>query len=170
MENTKSNSQLNGIIQQVNSNSTCWVGHFFGEENNRMSGQTFLCPSEGELESIEVFSSYVANGDSVEMTIHAFDIENHSWGPILETAVVKFSKNDTGKWISFPVKGLHLQKGKTYGFCLKTDQGLVGVGEAAGNYNNLQSNGGQEWLANSKDQAGKFYSYLSLAYKIALRA
>lgn len=57
----------------------------------------------------------------------------------------------------------------SYGFCLKSESGLVGVGEVAINYNHLPSIGGQGWTATGDDQSGNFYSYLSLAFKIELR-
>ena len=83
---------------------------------------------------------------------------------------VEFNKIDTGKWISFPLTGLQLQKGMTYGFRLKSEKGLIGVGEAAGNFNQMPFIGGQEWAATSDNQSGNYYTYLSLAFKVELRA
>ena len=170
METNQSKSHLRAVVQQITNNTTSWIGSRVGENKTRIGGQTFLCPSEGDLDCIEVFSSHVCNNGPVALTIHLFDTETKTWGGILGTSKVEFNRNDTGKWISFPLDGLHLQKGKTYGFRLKSETGLIGVGEAAGSVNHLPYNGGQEWTASSDDQSGNYYTYLSLAFKVELRA
>ena len=170
METNHSKSHLRAVVQQVTNNATSWIGHWKGETKNRVSGQTFLCPSEGELDYIEIFSAHVTTSGPVNLTIHAFDAENRTWGPVLGASQVQFNNLDTGKWISFPLKGLRLQKGMTYGFRLKSETGLIGVGEAAGSVGHLPYNGGQEWAAASEDLPGSYYTYLSLAFKVALRA
>jgi len=170
METNQSKSHLRAVVQQVTNNATSWIGQWKGEAKNRISGQTFFCPSEGELDCIEIFSAHVTNSGPVNLTIHAFDNENRTWGPVLGTSQVQFNNLDTGKWISFPLNGLRLQQGMTYGFRLKSETGLIGVGEAAGSVGHLPYNGGQEWAAASEDLPGSFYTYLSLAFKVALRA
>ncbi len=170
METNLSGSHLKAIAQQVTNNTTSWIGHRHGETKSRISGQTFLCPTAGDLDSIEVFSAHVSNNGQVELTIHSFDAANKTWGPVLGTSKVEFNRIDTGKWISFPLNGLHLQKGMAYGFRLKSETGLIGVGEAAGSYAHLPFIGGQEWVATSDDQFGNYYSYLSLAFKVEMRA
>ncbi len=167
---TNQSSHLKAVVQQVTNNTTSWIGNRHGETKSRMSGQTFVCPTEGELDCIEVFSAHVTNNGPVELTLHAFDAENKTWGPALETSTVEFRKNDTGKWIAFPFAGMHLQKGMAYGFRLKSDKGLIGVGEAACSHGRLPYIGGQEWTATSEDLFGNYYSYLSLAFKVELRA
>lgn len=170
MKTNQSNSHLNAVVQQVTNNTTSWIGHRHGETKSRISGQTFVCPTEGELDSIEVFSSHITNTITVDLTLHSFDAEMMTWGSVLKTSIVEFNGNNTGEWISFPLSGLHLQKGKAYGFRLKSEGGLVGLGEAAGSYDHILCIGGQEWIANSEDQPGNYYSYLSLAFKVELRA
>lgn len=169
METYESKSHVNPIIQQVKSNTTSWIGHRRGETANRISGQTFICPAEGNLDCIEILSDYVNENGPVDLTIHLFDNENKTWGSVLGSSTVEFKKNDTGKWIAFPLQGLHLHKGTSYGFRLKSDKGLFGVGEAA-SANQLPYHGGQEWVADSENQPGSFYSYLSLAFKVDMRA
>jgi hypothetical protein len=162
--------QLKAVVQQVTNNTTSWIGHRHGENKSRETGQTFVCPAEGELDSIEILSSYVTNDGPVELSLHQFDPVRKIWGPALKNSTVQFKQHDTGKWISFPLNGIHLEKEKTYGFRLKSKSGLVGVGEAAGYANHEPLNGGQEWTAVEGDQKGDFYSYLSLAFKVELRA
>ena len=171
METTHSKAHLRAVVQQTTNNTTSWIGHIKGESKSRTSGQTFTCPSEGDLDCIEVFSSHVTNDGPVELSIYSFNAETKAWGKLLGTSKVEFSRNNTGKWISFPCNGIHLQKGMAYGFRLKSDTGLVGVGETAASANELLPNTvGQEWMANSENQSGNFYSYLSLAFKVEMRA
>lgn len=170
METIQRKSPLTAVVQQVINNTTSWIGQQFGETKNRVSGQTFTCPTEGDLDSIEIFSTYITKNVPVDLTIHLFDSENKSWGPELRTSTVEFNRIDSGKWISFPLQGLHLQKGKTYAFRLKSDAGLIGVGEAASGNNHLPFTTGQEWVSNSDDLKGNYFSYLNLAYKVEMRA
>lgn len=163
-------THLKAVVEQIINNTTSWIGHFPGEKKNRISGQTFVCPTEGDLNCIEVFSAYVTKSGPVEMTIHSFNADKKTWGPVLGTSSVEFNRNDTGKWIPFPLNGLHLQKGNCYGFRLKSETSLVGVGEAAGFYNHLPFIDGKEWNATTDDMSGNYFSYLSLAFKVELRA
>ena len=154
METYHSNAPLKPIVQQSTHNTTSWIGHRSGETNEHISGQTFTCPAAGKLDCIEIFSVYVNKKIPVALTLYPFDTERKIWGT----------------WIAFPLKGLQLNKDMVYGFKLKTDDGLLGVGEAAGCLNQLPYAGGQEWAANTIDQKGKYFSYLSLAFKVDLRA
>jgi len=104
------------------------------------------------------------------MTVHPFDPATKKWGPVLLSSTVDIKKNDSGKWISFPQNGLHLQKGNSYGFRLQSSDMLIGIGEAAGVSAQPQFTGGQEWISPSTDQQGKYFSYLSLAFKVGMRA
>lgn len=170
METNRSRSPLQVVVQQVTNNTTTWIGHRQGETKSRITGQTFTCPTSGELDSIEVLATHVTRNGPVDLTIHLFDVETKTWGAVLGKSAVEFNKNNTGHWISFPLNGLPLQKGKTYGFRLKSESGFFGVGEAAGSINQLPYTGGQEWVSTSDDQPGRYYTYLSLAFKVELRA
>lgn len=170
METNQSKSDLKAVVQQVTHNATSWIGHGRGEAKSHISGQTFTCPATGQLDCIQVFSECVTNNGPVDLTVHSFDALTKNWGPALEKSSVEFSTTDIGKWISFPLHGLMLNAGKVYGFRMRSDAGLIGVGEAAGAVNQSTSFSGQEWSADSDDQPGNYYSYLSLAFKVALRA
>ena len=117
-----------------------------------------------------MFAAYVTNEGPVDLTIHNLDPNQAQWGPVLGPSSVEFNRKNTGKWIPFPLDGLRLQKGNTYGFRLKTETGLVGVGEAIGFYNHLPYMDGKEWNATSDDLSGNYFTYLSLAFKVELRA
>ncbi len=170
METNHSKLNLKAVIQQVNHNATSWIGHSFGDTKNHISGQTFTCPATGQLDSIQVFSECVTINGPVNLTVHSFDAVTKNWGPALETSSVQFDTTYTGKWVSFPLHGLLLNAGKVYGFRMKSEAGLIGVGEAAGSFDQPTNIGGQEWSADSDNQQGNYYSYLTLAFKVALRA
>jgi hypothetical protein len=169
METTISKSPSKTVVQQVTNNTTSWIGHRHGESKSRTSGQTFLCPAEGNFDAIEVILTHITNKGPVDLTIHEFNPETKSWGAALGTSTLELDRKDAGKWVSFPLKGIKLQKGKTYGFRLKCEAGLIGLGEAIGNNEHLPFKDGQEWNATSDNQSGHFFTYSSLAFKV-LRA
>ena len=170
MKNVQSNSVLTPVVQQVKNNSTSWVGHRHGETKDRITGQTFICPTEGLLGCIEILSNHVTNKGNIELTIHEFDPEGKIWGPVMANSTVEFTADTTGKWVAFPLSGLPLHKGKVYAFRLKSDDALIGIGEAASSAHNKTDINGQEWIAVSGNTQGKYFSYLSLAFKVEMRA
>jgi len=170
METPQSKSHLHVAVQQVTNNTTAWVGHRISDNADVVAGQTFVCPSEGDLGTIEIFSSLVMKAGHVNMTLHAFEAATKIWGPALTTSSVVVEKIDNNKWIAFPLNGLHLQKGNTYGFRLQSNDLYLGIGEAAGSHAHPPFTGGQEWIANAANTKGKYFSYLSLAFKVDLRA
>jgi hypothetical protein len=169
MKTEQKNSHLKVVVQQVTNNTTAWMGHRVANEDI-VAGQTFTCPSEGDLGAIEIFSTLVLKPGHAQMTVHPFDPATKKWGPALLTSSVEIDKTDSDKWISFPQDGLHMQKGSTYGFRLQSSDMYIGIGEAAGCHLQPQFTGGQEWISPSNDQPGKFFSYLSLAFKVEMRA
>ncbi|MEP7144735.1 MAG: hypothetical protein ABI707_17765 [Ferruginibacter sp.] len=161
---------LKAIVEQVTNNTTSWIGHHTFDNKDIIGGQTFIVPSEGELAAIEVFTSIVTTPGNVLMTVHTFDSQLKSWGPVLGSASVDFNRTDTGKWKSFNISGLHLNKGKAYGFRLESSNCFIGVGETVGSYETPLSTNGQEWKFINKDQKGQSFSYFSLAFKVDVRA
>ncbi len=159
-------------LQQLNHNATSWLGHHKADHKEIAMGQTFIAPAEGELETIEVFSSLVTQPGQVIMTLHSFDPQQQSWGPSLGSDTVTFNETCNGKWIAFKIKGMHLAKGNSYGFRLQSHDSYVGVGEAAGSAKHPPFASGKEWKFTNKDKDNKVvaFSYFSLAFKVGLRA
>ena len=58
-------------VEQLQHNSTSWLGHRKGDHKDIITGQTFIAPTEGDLNAIEVFSSVVTNPGEVVMTLYA---------------------------------------------------------------------------------------------------
>ncbi|MEJ7587546.1 MAG: hypothetical protein WKI04_08290 [Ferruginibacter sp.] len=162
------NTPLKAVVEQVTNNTTSWIGHHSFTNKNIVGGQTFIAPSEGQLEAIKVFTSIVTSPGNVLMTLHTFDPQLKSWGPVLGSASIECTRNDTGKWKSFNIPGLHLNKGKAYGFRLESSDSYIGMGEAASQTPPLIN--GQEWKFVNKDPQGQSFSYFSLAFKVELRA
>ena len=169
--NTQAQSpNSHAAVQQLTNNATSWLGHRKGDHKEIIMGQTFIAPSEGDLDTIEVFSSIVASPGEVMMTLHSFDPLQQSWGPTLGSANVTFNQSCNDKWVSFKMPSLHLNKGLTYGFLLESHDSYVGVGEAAGSANNPPFLSGKEWKFTSNSNKVDAFSYFSLAFKIGLRA
>ena len=164
------NSPVRAVVEQVNHNATIWIGHSSNDNKEVLCGQTFIAPSEGDLEEIEVFSSMVTSPGHVVMTIHNFDPQQRTWGPSIGSTSVELNNTNTDKWVKFHISGLHLQKGKTYGFRLACANAYIGVGETVGDHQDPPFANGQEWQFTPADQKGHSFSYFSLAFKVGLRA
>ncbi|MCW3090596.1 MAG: hypothetical protein JWP81_1665 [Ferruginibacter sp.] len=156
------------IVEQTTNNTTSWIGH--QDNKDIIGGQTFTSPSESVLEAIEVFTSVVTTPAHVVMSLHTFDPQLKTWGPSLGTANVELNRSDNGKWKSFNMPGLSLNKGKTYGFRLESPNGCIGVGETVGTYKTPLLVNGQEWKFTNHDKKGQSFSYFSLAFKVEVRA
>ncbi|MBK8608483.1 MAG: hypothetical protein IPL84_00600 [Chitinophagaceae bacterium] len=65
MKHTPSTHPLKTIIEQTDKNATSWFGHITGEVKHRITGQTFICPTPGNVSSISVYTSYVVNKGTV---------------------------------------------------------------------------------------------------------
>lgn len=168
--NTHPNVPLRSVSEQITNNTTSWVGHAKGHPDDIIKGQTFISSTEGDLEAIEVFSNIVTDPGKVIMTVYKYDPQQKQWGSALGTSSIQFNKTDTDKWMSFPIAGLHLDKGQSYGFRLESHDSLIGVGEAAGSSNNPVFGSGQEWRFTSNNSKGDSFSYLTLAFKVEIRA
>ncbi len=156
-------------VQQVANNATSWIGHR-RDNKDLISGQTFVAPKEGDLTAIEVFSAIITKPGKVIMTLHNFDTALKCWGPALNSASRELDNSETGKWLAFDMLGMHLDKGKAYGFRLESPDTLIGVGEAAGNLSKPPFSYGQEWQFTEEQTEGQSFSYFSLAFKVDMRA
>ncbi|MES2892846.1 MAG: hypothetical protein V4725_12555 [Bacteroidota bacterium] len=157
------------LIEQATTNTTSWVGRR-PDDKELLCGQTFISPAEGVLDSIEVFSSIVSKPGKLVMTLHQFDRHHKTWGPAMGTTSVEMNSSSAGSWVAFPIPGLLLQKGQSYGFKLESADAYVGIGEAAGSYANPPFDDGQEWQFLKNEQRSHAFSYFSLAFKVGLRA
>jgi len=164
------NTLIRSVLEQTTNNTTSWIGHQAIDNRDIIGGQTFISPSEAELEAIEVLANVVTIPGKVLMTVHNFDDHLKSWGPVLGSASVEFNGTDNGKWKMFNISGLHLHKGNTYGFRLESPHSYIGMAEAATSHKNPNENFGQEWKFSNNNQKGNSFSYFSLAFKVDVRA
>lgn len=169
METTKKSSHPRPVLTQDEKNTTLWIGHLQTDPADHFAGQTFACPVAGQLDNIQIYSSAVQKEGEVTLTLHEFDTASKIWGPAICNSSLVIEKNDTSKWIRFALQPVPLYKDVTYGFRLHSDNGLIGIGEAATG-TRQPFTFGHEWNADSKNETGHFFSYFSLAFKIELRA
>lgn len=156
------------IVEQTVNNATSWIGHRDFDDNNVVAGQTFLATAEGDLETIEVFPTVVTRPGRVVMTVYEFDEQQNRWGASLGSANVEFTKDTNGRWVPFYLNGLHLIKGKSYGFKLESNDTYIGVGEAAGSAKHPPLDSGKEWKFENDQQHP--FRYFSLAFKVGMKA
>ena len=164
------NHPTHAILEQVTNNTTSWVGHRSRDNEDLASGQTFIATTEGDLETIEVFSTVVTKPGKMIMTLHNFDSQQKSWGPALGSASINVNNSTTGKWIAFKISGMDLNKGKVYGFRLESPDTYIGVGKAAGSHQKPPFISGQEWQFTKNHKSKHSFSYFSLAFKVDTRA
>lgn len=169
MESLKPTSRPRPVLTQAQNNTTLWIGHLQNDPTDHFAGQTFVCPSAGVLDNIQVYSCAVHNPGDVELILHEFDPLAKSWGPAIGQSTLMVHKGDDSKWIRFALPSIQLKNGGTYGFRLHTRNAMIGLGEAATG-NKEPFTFGHEWNADSTNQRGHFYSYFSLAFKVELCA
>ncbi len=156
------------VLTQTQNNTTLWIGHLQSDPHGRLAGQTFECPSEGLLNNIQVFSTAVSQEGEVILTLHEFDAASKTWGPAIADSRFAIEKRDEAHWISFELEPVQLRKDKVYGFRLKSDNALIGIGEAASPSH--QPFSGHAWNSRSENGQGNFYRYFSLAFKVEMCA
>lgn len=166
----KTQNDYLAIIQQVNHDSTNWVGHRPWQAESQMTGQTFTVPEECPLAAIEIFSSVIPRPGKMIMTLHYFDPVLKNWGPPLSTCSINVDCNESGQWLAFDLPGMQLHKEKVYGFRIESPDTYIGVGEAVGNHNQLPFEQGEEWVFTQRTGSGKHFSYFSLAFKVDRKA
>ena len=59
METKKHSSHSRPVLSQAQNNTTLWIGHLKPHAHDHLAGQTFICPSEGLVNNIQVFASAV---------------------------------------------------------------------------------------------------------------
>ena len=169
METFKNGSHPRPVLTQAENNTTLWIGHLQTDPTDHFGGQTFSCPSDGQLDNIQLYASAVQTPGKMQLTLHEFNAATKTWGASIGESMVEVNKTDDQKWIRFGLPHLNLKKNTTYGFRVHTSNAMIGLGEAAHD-NQHPFTFGHEWKADSRDQKGHYYSYFSLAFKIELRA
>lgn len=167
MQNSRQSSQP--LVSQTRNNTTLWIGHLKADPHDHFAGQTFACPADGRVDNIQVYSSTVQQPGDVSLTLHEFDPASKTWGPAIGDASMFLEKGDDARWVRFGLQPVSLQKDHHYGFRLKTDNAMVGIGEAA-SHARQPFEFGHEWSADSRDERGHYFQYFSLAFKVELCA
>ena len=166
---TSKNHAVRAVLTQAQTNTTLWIGHLQTDPTDHFAGQTFDCPAEGPVDNIQVFTSAVQYPGEMRLTLHEFDPSAKQWGKEIANSSVNVEKADESQWVRFSLQPVMLEKGKTYGFRLKTPNALIGIGEAASG-TKQPFVFGQEWNADSSNQQGHYFTYFSLAFRVELCA
>ena len=101
METRNRSNRSRPLITQIQNNTTLWIGHLQTDPTDHFAGQTFRCPLSGDLDNIQIFSSAVQNPGQLTLSVHLFDPEKRSWGPLLASATVEVERIDNERWIRF---------------------------------------------------------------------
>ena len=157
------------LLSQVLNNTTRWIGHLQIDPNDHLAGQTFLCPSEGLVNNIQVYSSSVPKPGDIALTLHEFDSASKTWGPAIGDSTIFLQRGDDTRWVRFYLQPVSLQKDTMYGFRLHSPNAMIGIGEAA-SLTDQPFMFGHEWNADSKNERGQYFTYFSLAFKIEMCA
>jgi hypothetical protein len=169
MQTMKKSSHSRPVLSQAQNNTTLWIGHLQTDPTDHFAGQTFTCPSEGQLDNIQLYSSVVHSGGEVVLTLHEFDPSTKKWGPPIGSSILEVKKGDDARWIRFNLPPVLLRKDAVYGFRVQTNKALVALGEAATG-TKQPFTFGHEWNGDSANERGHYYSYFSLAFKVELCA
>ena len=79
----KNSNSPRPVLMQVTSNTTFWVGPRPFDIHNHYAGQTFITPANATLHNIQVYAEMVQHPGNVSLTVHSFDDDNKTWGPII---------------------------------------------------------------------------------------
>ena len=169
MKTIQHNSLPRPILTQTENNTSMWVGHLHNDPTDHFGGQTFVCPAEGLIDNIQVYSDAVQYPGELTLSLHEFDPRSKTWGPAIGNSVFILEKKDSSSWIRFALPAVPVHTGMSYGFRLHTDNALVAIGEAASG-TRQPFTFGHEWNADSRNEKGNFFSYFSLAFKVELCA
>ncbi|HET9430192.1 MAG TPA: hypothetical protein VFO70_03395, partial [Chitinophagaceae bacterium] len=80
MKNSEHRSQARPLLSQSRNNTTLWIGHLHTDPKDHFAGQTFICPSSGILDNIQILTSVVQKPGNVHLTLHEFDPKSRTWG------------------------------------------------------------------------------------------
>lgn len=169
METKQHKGHPKPILTQTKNNTTLWIGHLKPDTNDHLAGQTFLCPSDGLLHNIQVYSSMVNEPGEITLMLHEFDPILNNWGPAIGQSSLSLQKEDEAQWVLFQLEPVQLKKGATYAFRLQTNNAFVGLGEAVSEAKKPFSFG-QAWNADTNNQKGHFMRYFSMTFKVELCA
>src|SRR5678816_4884048 len=95
METRNRSSRPRPLITQVQNNTTLWIGHLQTDPTDHFAGQTFRCPSSGNLDNIQVFSAAVQNRGQLTLSLHSFDPRTSRGDPFLQALPLTWKKLTT---------------------------------------------------------------------------
>ena len=91
------------VLSQKENNTTIWIGHLAADPNDHVAGQTFICPSDGNVHSIRLYSAAVQQEGHLHLTLHTFDPSTKTWSAPLAEVERYLDRSDASRWIDFPL-------------------------------------------------------------------
>src|ERR1041385_9061071 len=111
---TRSEHPVRPVLTQAQTNTTLWIGHLQTDPTDHFAGQTFVCPAEGPVDNIQVYTSAVQYPGEMNLTLHEFDPSEKKWGNEIAQSSIVLEKADESRWVRYKLQPVKLEKGKTY--------------------------------------------------------
>jgi hypothetical protein len=141
-----------------------WVGHC-SNGIAYYAGQTFKSIATGSLKRIKLFPSIVYGNTTATLSVYEFDFTSHTWQTKKAEVSTYVTKAMEGRWISFEIPGMQVNKDSTYAFKLSCNGGgLLAIAECPWNTYNPYADG-EEWIGSSIAAEGKFHKDFDLAFE-----
>lgn len=157
------------LISQLEKNSTQWLGSLPISNQSYKVGQTFVTPASVNVDTIHISAETIQSNGQVALSFHEFDEKTHVWGAELGKATIPVSRKSSDTWLRFDLGTIRLEKNKTYGFMLTSNDALIAISEVAWGHQDEKPSG-EEWSLRSNEGEEHFFNYFSLVYRVGLRA
>jgi hypothetical protein len=156
------------LVSQLEKNSTQWLGNLPVSNLSFKVGQTFVTPATTKVDTIHICAEDIQCNGKIDLCFHEFDEISHRWGSELGKASIQVAKKYGDTWLRFDLESIRLEKNKTYGFILTSNDALVAISEVAWSHKDDKPVG-EEWSLRSNERQDHFFNYFSLVYRVGLR-
>ena len=157
------------LVSQLENNSTQWLGSLPLSKISFKVGQTFVTPSSALVDSVQICADAIQSNGLIELSFHEFNEASHTWGAELGKSSLQVARKAGDSWLNFDLGSIRLEKNKTYGFMLTSNDALVAISEVAWGHKDSKPSG-EEWSIRSNEKEEHFFNYFSLVYKIGICA
>ncbi len=157
------------LVSQLENNSSQWLGSLPLSQISFKVGQTFVTPASAMVDSVQICADAIQSNGVVELSFHEFNESAHSWGAELGKSSLQVARKAGDSWLKFDLGNISLEKHKTYGFILTSNDALIAISEVAWGQKDSKPTG-EEWSIRSNEKEEHFFNYFSLVYRIGICA
>jgi hypothetical protein len=157
------------LVSQLENNSSQWLGSLPLSQISFKVGQTFVTPASAMVDSVQICADAIQSNGVVELSFHEFNESAHSWGAELGKSSLQVARKAGDSWLKFDLGNIRLEKNKTYGFILTSNDALIAISEVAWGHKDSKPIG-EEWSIRSNEKEEHFFNYFSLVYRIGICA